>query len=119
MIVNKFLKIINQPPWQDYQGHEDQEFVLTCACLDQPVDLLFLGQGVLQLLDSQDSTTLMRKNYIKSMQAYPDYEIDTIYVEQESITYFKLKQTDLILPFTLVNQAALNELFNQYQHVFS
>ena len=54
----RMLVVIRQPPYGSSLGRSGLDTALATAAFDQPVDLLFLGDGVLNLQPGQDSAVL-------------------------------------------------------------
>lgn len=90
---------------------------LAAAAFDQPVTLLFLGEGVLQLLPGQDSGAAGVRNLRKVLDSLPLYEIETVYVDAAAAAAFGL-QRDALPPQTeWLDAAGMQALLARHDHV--
>lgn len=93
-----FLLICRQPPYGNTRAREALDVALTAATFDQSVSMLFLGDGVLQLLRDQQPADIAQKALDKQLAALPLYDIETIYVEAAALSVRGLDVADLALP---------------------
>ena len=66
------------------------------AAFEQAVTLAFIDDGVYQLLQNQDTGGIGVKNFAPTFRALGDYDVNQIYVEQESLELRGLSKDDLI-----------------------
>jgi tRNA 2-thiouridine synthesizing protein C len=90
---------------------------LATAAFDQPVTLLFLGAGVLQLLPQQDSASVGVRNLRKVIDSMPLYDLEHYYVDAEAAEHFGLTAEDLPSGAMLVDRDAQRSLFDNHQHI--
>ena len=64
------------------------DLALAAAAFDQPVDLLFMADGVLQLLPAQEGKARGRKDMARQLAALPLYDIDHVYADAEAATRY-------------------------------
>lgn len=90
---------------------------LALAAFDMPVDLLLLGDGVLQLLPEQDSRELGVRNLGKLLDSLPLYDVDSVHVDARAATRFGLTRQDLPDYARLVTLEEQRALLSSYRHV--
>ena len=90
MFVNR------KAPYGTSYALESLEVVLISAAFDQEVSLAFLDDGVYQITKDQDTTGIGQKNFSKAYKALGDYDINKLYVEEESLAERGLTQDDLM-----------------------
>ncbi|MFU8765887.1 MAG: sulfurtransferase complex subunit TusC [Haliea sp.] len=90
---------------------------LAAAAFDQPVALLFLGEGVLQLLSGQDSGAAGVRNLRKVLDSLPLYEIDTVYVDAAAAAAFGLARDALPSQAEWLDAAGIQSLLARHDHV--
>lgn len=90
---------------------------LAAAAFDQPVSLLFHGEGVLQLLSGQDSRAAGVRNLRKVIDSLPLYDIETLYVDAAAAIAFGLEQESLPVGAQWVDGAAIQALLARHDHV--
>ncbi len=90
---------------------------LATAAFEQPVNLLFLGAGVLQLLPEQDTSGVGVRNLRKVIDSMPLYDMEHCYVDAEAAARAGLTATDLPPGAILVDHTALRALFDSHRHI--
>lgn len=96
MASKKFLYINRRAPHGSIYAHESLEVVLIGAAFEQDVTLAFIDDGVYQLMQNQDTGGIGVKNFAPTFRALGDYDVNQIYVEQESLELRGLSKDDLI-----------------------
>ncbi|MFA9418863.1 MAG: sulfurtransferase complex subunit TusC [Gammaproteobacteria bacterium] len=97
--IKKFLYVNRKAPHGTIFALESLEVVLIGAAFDQDVSLAFIDDGVYQLLKNQDTSGIGVKNFSATYKALGDYDVNKIYVEQESLELRGLSKENL-LPLT-------------------
>ncbi|VAX02436.1 tRNA 5-methylaminomethyl-2-thiouridine synthase subunit TusC [hydrothermal vent metagenome] len=97
--TKKFLYVNRKAPYGTIYALESLEVVLIGAAFEQDVSLAFLDDGVYQITKGQDTKDVGMKNFSPTYKALGDYDVNKIYVEQESLDARGLTLDDL-LPLT-------------------
>lgn len=97
--IKKFLYVNRKAPYGTIYALESLEVVLIGAAFEQDVQLAFLDDGVYQLIRGQVTDEIGVKNFSPTYKALGDYDVNNIYVEQESLDARGLTIDDL-LPLT-------------------
>ena len=113
--MKNYLFVMRRLPHLNSQVQETLDQMLTTAAFDQSVAALFIDDGVWQLKQGQDPSTMVLKNTAAMFSALEMYDIDKLYVETESLSERGLGACDLILPVQLVSRAEVNDLLKRYQ----
>lgn len=92
---------------------------LTYAAFDYAVSLLFLDDGVLQLLPAQAPDAATQKSIAKILQSLPLYEIVNVYANADAMRQRDINPEDSLLPVTPLNAAALAALMQQHKTLLS
>lgn len=92
----RLLYVNRKAPYGTIYALESLEVVLVGAAFDQDVTLVFLDDGVFQLVDGQDTAGIGVKNFSRSYKALGDYEVRKIFVERESLVERGLKPDELM-----------------------
>jgi tRNA 2-thiouridine synthesizing protein C len=95
-VVKKFLYLNRKAPYGTIYAWESLEVVLIGAAFDQEVSLMFVDDGVYQLVKGQDTSGIGMKNFSPTYRTLGDYEVKNIYVDQESLTSRGLTDDDLV-----------------------
>jgi len=99
MATKKFLYVNRKAPHGSIYALESLEVVLIGAAFEQDVTLAFIDDGVYQLLQKQDTSSIGVKNFSPTYRALGDYDVNQIYVERESLELRGLSKEDL-MPLT-------------------
>jgi tRNA 2-thiouridine synthesizing protein C len=118
-IVKKFLFVNRKAPHGTIYALEALEVVLAAAAFEQAVSLAFLDDGVYQLARGQEAAGIGRKTFAPAYRALKDYDIEKIYVEQESLVARGLSAEELLVPVTLLTQPQMAELMESQDVVLS
>lgn len=96
MANKKFFYINRKAPHGSIYALESLEVVLIGAAFEQDVSVAFIDDGVYQLMQGQDTTAIGVKNFSPTYRALGDYDVNKIYVEQESLELRGLGKEDLM-----------------------
>jgi len=132
-IVKKFLYLNRKAPYGTIYAWESLEVVLIGAAFDQEVSLMFVDDGVYQLMKGQDTSGIGMKNFSPTYRTLGDYEVKNIYVDRDSLESRGLTQDDLVQVawedwesgeekeniVELVDSARVTELMDESDVIFS
>lgn len=90
---------------------------LAAAAFDQPVTLLFQGEGVMQLLSAQDSRAAGVRNLRKVIDSLPLYEIETVFVDAAAAASFGLAGDSLPPGAQWLDAVGMRALLARHDHV--
>jgi tRNA 2-thiouridine synthesizing protein C len=82
------LVVVRRSPYGSSLARASLDVALAAAAFEQPVSLLFMGDGVLQLLAEQDSKAIGVKNIGRLLASLPLYDIERVYVDAEAATSY-------------------------------
>src|SRR5690606_40541227 len=116
-LKKSFLLICRRAPYGQSLAREALDVALTAATFDQQVAMLFLGDGVLQLLKGQQPAAIAQKALDKQLAALPLYDIEMVYVEAEALHQRGLALSDLPLPAQPLSADATAEQINMHDGV--
>ena len=84
-VVKKFMYVNRRAPHGTIYAQESLEVVLIGAAFEQDVSIVFLDDGVFQIRKDQDTSAIETKNFSKTFRALEMYDVEKLYVEQESL----------------------------------
>jgi len=91
----KLIYLYRRPPHGTIYAWEALQTVLVGAAFDQSVSLVFVDDGVYQLLKHSDTQATGMKNFMPIYQVLGDYEVQQLYVDQQALAERGLTQDDL------------------------
>ncbi len=106
-------------PYSSQTAKEALDAVLTGAAFEIPLALLFMDDGVYQLLPEQDGTAINAKNLSSTLSVLPMYDVNNIYVEACSLSERGIDPRSLKLAVEVLDSAAIKALFADYDQILS
>jgi tRNA 2-thiouridine synthesizing protein C len=117
--MKKFMFVNRKAPYGTVYALESLEVVLIAATFDQDVSLVFLDDGVYELVKGQNTKASGIKNYSPTYRALEGYDVEKLYVERESLQARGLSEADLLVPVEVLSSAQMAELMQQQDVVLS
>jgi len=112
------LAIINsKAPFSSSHGKDALDIALIFGSFEQKVSLFFQGDGVYQLINNQDGSVLSIKDYLKTFSAFEFYDIEDIYVCQQSLLNRKLSEEFHIDDVQVLASIEFGVALNSHQHI--
>ena len=116
--MKKFLFVQTQPPHGSINGQEGLDAVLMGSAFTECA-VLFLDDGIYQILSDQQTGPLNSKDYSVTYLALADYGVNNIYCCQTHLNERSLSTKDLILPVQALPEASIRRLFDEYDVILS
>jgi tRNA 2-thiouridine synthesizing protein C len=117
--VKKFMFVNRKAPYGTIYALESLEVVLITATFDQDVSLVFIDDGVYELAKAQQTKGIGIKNFSPSYRALEGYDIEKLYVDQDSLTQRGLSESDLLVPVEVLDAQQMGELMAQQDVILS
>jgi len=119
--INKksLLVVVRHSPYGSSLARTSLEVALSSATFDQDVGLLFIGDGVLQLLPEQDSSTIGVRNIARLIASFPLYDLETLFADKAALAQYGLDLQELPEKLQLLDDDAMANLFKCYDHILS
>ena len=112
------LAIINsKAPFSSNHGKDALDVALIFGSFEQKVSLFFQGDGVYQLIANQDGRLVSIKDYLKTFSAFEFYDIEDIYVCQQSLINRLLDETFHINDVQVLTSIEFSLALNRHQHI--
>lgn len=89
---------------------ESIDLALVCAAFDQTVNLIFISDGVTNLIRNQSAAGLGDKNQVDIIKALEFYDIDNIFVEKASLIHSLVSSNNFLQNANIIESKALKEL---------
>ena len=116
----KILLISRQAPYGKSTAREAIDIALAASVYDQDIGILFMDDGVFQLLKSQKSQNIDQKNIASILPALALYGIENIYVHLESLDARSIRTDELVVDdLQLLNNKDIGHLLSQQDQLLS
>jgi tRNA 2-thiouridine synthesizing protein C len=117
--IKKVMFVNRKAPYGTIYALESLEVVLITATFDQDVSLVFLDDGVYELLKGQNTKAVGIKNFSPTYRALDGYDVEKLYVERESLEARGLSEDQLLVDVEVLSSAEMGELMAQQDVVLS
>ncbi|MBN7797744.1 sulfurtransferase complex subunit TusC [Parahaliea mediterranea] len=117
MSAPSVLLVTRHAPYGASLARSALDAALAAAAFDRPPTLLFLGDGVLQLLPGQDASGIGTRSHRRVLDSLPLYGIDTLYVDSQALAGHDLTAADLPPGARPVDDAAIRALLAGHDHI--
>ncbi len=94
--VKSYAIINTSASFDSLKGKESLDAALILASYEMPVSLFFIGDGVYQTLNAQSAETIQAKDYIATFKALGFYDIEDIYVCNDSLDLRNIATTSVL-----------------------
>ena len=118
-MAKKFLLVNRRAPYGSVYALESLEVVLIAAAFEQEVALAFVDDGVYQLKKGMQTKGIETKNFSPTYRALDGYDVEKLYVEQESLDARGLTEDDLAVDVTVLSSAEMGALMETQDVVLS
>lgn len=117
--IKKFMFVNRKAPYGTIYALESLEVVLISATFDQDVSLVFLDDGVYELVKGQQTKDIGIKNFSPSYRALEGYDIEKLYVDRDSLAQRGLTEKDLLVPVEVLDAREMGQLMEQQDVILS
>ena len=115
----RFCYINRKAPHGTGYALESLESALVAGAFEQDVTLVFLDDGVFQLVKDQTTDEIGLKNFSPTYKALSHYDIEKIYVEECSLTSRGLLPSDLIIDVEVLSSEQITDLLERQQIIIT
>ena len=117
--IKKFMFVNRKAPYGTVYALEGLEVVLISAAFDQDVSMVFMDDGVYELIKGQHTKSIDVKNFSPTYRALEGYDIEKLYVEKESLEQRGLTEADLLVDVQVVGSDEMAKMMAEQDIVIS
>lgn len=115
----KLLFTLRHAPYGNTFAKEALDAILATAVYEQILSVVFMDDGVFQLINSQQADAISEKSFSNMLSAFPLYDIDRVFVCKKSLAERGISLESISSLVQLLDTKALNQLFQQQDHLLS
>ena len=97
----------------------DALLAATAFCDEEEIGILFVDDGVLNLLDGQNPELLLQKDFIRTFKLLDLYDIEQRFVCADSLDQYNLQTEQLIISAEKIDRTSLINKLRQAEKVFT
>ncbi|MFT6735001.1 MAG: tRNA 2-thiouridine synthesizing protein C [Polaribacter sp.] len=109
--------VISQTALTSASFKESIDLALVCAAFDQTVNIIFIDNGVYNIVQNQSYQELNDKNHLDILKGLEFYDIDNIYAEIESLDRRNITSENIINLCQTLTSVEIKKLYFQANHV--
>ena len=117
MPKKRHLLVLRRSPYGSGLARASVDLALALGAFEQDFDLLFTGDGVLQLLRDQASDRLGAKNVGRALSSLSLVDVEQVYVDASALARYGLAPEDLVLTAIPVSGDTLRTLLAESDHL--
>lgn len=118
-IKGSLLMVFRHAPYGRSLAREGLEVALAAGAMGVELRVLFINDGVWQLLAGQQADRLSLKNHLAMASALPLYGVDKLFVDTASLLERNIEPSSLTIPVALLNELEVRSLFATDGHILS
>lgn len=116
-LCKRFLFVVRRGPLTGALAREALDQILCVAAFDQLVRVLFVDDGVFQLVEPSSDELTMRHASIPMLRVLDFYDVREVLVESESLHARGLGAQDLAISASVIPASTVKELWVQHDLV--
>jgi tRNA 2-thiouridine synthesizing protein C len=118
-VIKKFMYVNRRAPYGTVYALESLEVVLIGAAFDQDVSMVFIDDGVFEIKKGQDTAEIGMKNFSPTYRALEMYDVEKLYVSQESLAERGLTEDDLLVDVEVMPDSRIADLMDEQDVIFT
>ena len=116
----KIMFISRHAPYGSSLAKDALDAILAASAYDQQLSLLFMDDGIFQLLKNQSANEIAQKSFAAILPVLPIYEINSVYVHRESLEKRQITINELVLDgVQIIDSATICSLLTQQDQLLS
>ncbi|WP_261816521.1 sulfurtransferase complex subunit TusC [Vibrio gallicus] len=111
--MKKLGFIFSAAPHSTAQGREGLDAILATSALSEDISVIFVGEGVLQLLKRQQPQAILSRDYIAAFRLLELYDVEDIFICETSLSKYGVVKKDLILDGELLTPSQVAQKMSE------
>ncbi len=111
--MSQLTYLFRSAPHSSSAGREGVDALLAASAYCEDISVIFSGDGVYQLLQGQQPSEILSKDYAPMLKLFDLYDIEQVYVCQTSLELRGLAQADLVIDAERLDSEALSTKLHQ------
>ncbi|CAM4460399.1 sulfurtransferase complex subunit TusC [Vibrio agarivorans] len=111
--------LFTQGPHSTSSGREGIDALLAASAYSESIKVMFIGDGVLQLLAGQSTESILSKDYAPMMKLFDLYDIEQVYVCKDSLAERGCSHADLIIDVEHLSADEIRQQITQCHSVLT
>ncbi|RZQ30001.1 sulfurtransferase complex subunit TusC [Vibrio vulnificus] len=117
--MSQLTYLFRTSPHSSSSGREGVDALLAASAYCEAISVVFIGDGVYQLLAGQQTASILCKDYAPMFKLFDLYDIEHVYVCQQSLQQRGLTSEDLLIEVEVVDTARLQGVLHNSVQLLS
>ena len=110
--MSKLTFVFRTLPHGRNSGREGVDALLAASAYYEDISVLFIGDGVAQLLASQNTSDILSKDYAPMFKLFDLYDIENVFICEDSLLERGLKDAELIIDASRLSRKQMIDKLN-------
>lgn len=115
----ELLLVCRHSPYGSQLSRSALDIALAASVFERDLSVLFMDEGVWQLLSNQDAAAVDSKSIEKAIDSFPLYDLDSLYVDESSLTQRQLSGTTIRDNVQLLDHLELPVFMGSFKQIIS
>ncbi|MGF1699959.1 sulfurtransferase complex subunit TusC [Photobacterium makurazakiensis] len=111
--------IFRSMPHGTAAGREGLDAVLATSAYSEDIHVFFIGDGVFQLLKTQQPAEVLSRDYSQTFKMFDLYDIENVYVCSKSLEERGLTASELLIEVTVCDPHTFSQHLHGCQRVLT
>ncbi|MCG6437673.1 sulfurtransferase complex subunit TusC [Vibrio parahaemolyticus] len=111
--MSQLTYLFRSAPHGSAAGREGVDALLAASAYCEDITVIFIGDGVYQLLLGQEPSGILSKDYAPMLKLFDLYDIEQVFVCSESLAQRGLAQADLVIDTQALSLEQVKEKLQQ------
>lgn len=111
--------IARRAPYGGDGARQTSDIVFAAAVFERPLNYIFIGDGVFQLVAGQNPKEISSKTHGAALETLELYGVDEIFVHRDSLHSRGLDESQLACRVNLIEERALKQLIAESTYVIN
>ena len=111
--MSQLTYLFRSAPHGSAAGREGVDALLAASAYCEDISVAFVGDGVYQLLQGQQPSEILSKDYAPMLKLFDLYDIEQVYVCTSSLQQRGLAQADLVIAAERLSEQAIQDKLHQ------
>lgn len=117
--MKKVAFIFHTAPHGSSSAREGLDAILAASAYSEELAIFFVGEGVLQLLNGQEPSQVLSRDYISAFKLLDLYDIEQRYICAQSLQQWGLAPSDLIIDGEMVSPQQMAERWDEFDQLLT
>lgn len=117
--MKKVAFIFHSAPHASSSGREGLDALLAASAYSEELAVFFVGEGVLQLLKSQDPAQVLSRDYISAFKLLDLYDIEQRVICAQSLQEWGIEQSELIVDGDVISPQEIAAQWKEFDQLLT